>query len=387
MVNPIEVVMPTGVLTITTKPGKYSLPTLVDFAARANAKRGFLFVSKVLGKHWPAKPSAMRDVHESLASQIPPNLPGPVVFISMAETGIGLGQGVFEAYLDAEPSRHALFMHTTRYRVGDHQLIEFAEEHSHAPRQFLHMPADVTARAMLMQARSIILVDDESSTGNTFVNLAAACRSLNQDIAHVHLVTLTNFMGHEANAKLAKRFGLPVTYSALLDGAFSFTPGQLQPNTASAQRYDPAADRGASDRFGRLGMTRPLSVPQQFVDQVVQQIGHGERVLVLGTGEFMHSAFLLGHKLELRDIDVVVQSSTRSPILEWGAIANAITFQDNYGEGIPNFLYNVRPGQYDHVFICHETAPNEALLDLATQLNGHLFHFRSENLVEEIPVR
>jgi hypothetical protein len=294
---------------------------------------------------------------------------------------------VFEAYLRADPSRRALFMHTTRYRVGAHALIEFAEEHSHAPRQFLHMPADASTRAMLMQARSIILVDDESSTGNTFVNLASACRSLNADIAHVHLVTLTNFMGHEANARLASRFELPVTHGALLEGTFSFMPGQLQPSSVPAQRYDPAADRGASDRYGRLGMSRPLSVPERFVDQVAQTVRPGERILMLGTGEFMHAAFLLGHELELRGMDVVVQSSTRSPILEWGAIANAITFQDNYGEGIPNFVYNVRPGQYDHVFICHETAPNEALRDLATRLNGRLFHFRSEDLVEEIPVR
>ena len=41
-----------------------------------------------------------------------------VLFIAMAETAVGLGQGVFEAWLRANPGREALFLHTTRYRVG-----------------------------------------------------------------------------------------------------------------------------------------------------------------------------------------------------------------------------------------------------------------------------
>ena len=87
---------------------------------------------------------------------------------------------------------------------------------------------------------------------------------------------------------------------------------------------------------------------------------------------------------------MVVQSTTRSPILTWGAVAAAMTFPDNYGEGVANFLYNVRRGQYDHVFICHETAPNAALCQLAGELDARLFHFLTETHIEEvseIPVR
>ncbi|UUZ56586.1 TRSP domain-containing protein [Massilia sp. H-1] len=82
----------------------------------------------------------------------------------------------------------------------------------------------------------------------------------------------------------------------------------------------------------------------------------------------MHAAYLLGSALEERGITVAVQSTTRSPILKWGAVSAALAFPDNYGEGVTNFLYNVTPGQYDHVFICHETAPNEALYQLARRI-------------------
>lgn len=101
----------------------------------------------------------------------------------------------------------------------------------------------------------------------------------------------------------------------------------------------------------------------------------------------MHMAFLLGRGLQAHGVDVMVQSSTRSPILQWGAVSHTLCFPDNYGEGIANFLYNVSPGQYDHVFICHETPPNAALHQLAQAVGGRLFHFLSEHHIEEIFVR
>jgi hypothetical protein len=108
---------------------------------------------------------------------------------------------------------------------------------------------------------------------------------------------------------------------------------------------------------------------------------------VLGTGEFMHPSTLLGAALERLGVDVVVQSTTRSPILTWGAIGHALGLPDNYGEGIPNFIYNVAPGQYDHVLVCHETPAGEALPGFARLLNARLFHYHAEDDVEEVPVR
>jgi hypothetical protein len=371
----------TGELELTVTTSDYPVDDLLGFAARANAKRGFLFLSKVLGKHWPATPARMRAIHEHLAAGVP-QAAGPVVFIAMAETAIGLGQGVFEAWLRAHPGREALFIHSTRYRVGDGDLIEFEEAHSHAPRQFLHLPPPGPARELLTRAATLVLVDDEASTGNTFLNLTHACRRINPHIARVHLAAITNFMGAEATAGLSARFGLPVSLGAPLSGTYRFTPGQLADGGAPAQRFDASADRGASTRFGRLGLTRALALPAD----VAPDVRPGQSVLVLGTGEFMHCANLLGRALEQRGVQVAVQSTTRSPILTWGAVGSALSFPDNYGEGIANYLYNVRRGQYDQVLICHETAPNAALHQLARELDGRLFHFLSESEIEEVPV-
>jgi len=379
----LQVQLPTGELTLTVHDSQFALDSLLGFAARANAKRGFLFLSKVLGKHWPATPARMKQVHAGLAATVP-EMDGPVVFIAMAETAIGLGQGVFEAWLAANPGKQALFVHTTRYQVDGAPLIEFEEAHSHAPRQFLHLPPDEQARALLLGATSLVLVDDEASTGNTFLNLTNACRQLNPAIARVHLAAITNFMGAAASAALSARFGLPVTIGASLHGEYRFAPGQLETAAAPAQRFEAGADRGASGAFGRFGLHGALNVPDALVTRLAAAVQPGERVLVLGTGEFMHAPLVLGAQLEARGLDVVVQSTTRSPILTWGAVSHALTFPDNYGEGVANFIYNVAPGQYDHVFICHETPPNAALRELARALDGRLFHFISEKHVEEV---
>jgi len=378
--------LPTGLIEVTVDSGSFLIDELIGFAARANSKRGFLFLSKVLGKHWPVAPKLMHQIHVNLASQVPDNLPEPIVFIAMAETAIGLGQGVFEAYKKAHPERSAMFLHTTRYQVCGSSIIEFEEAHSHAPRQFLHLPKEQTLQDIFLATRSLVLVDDEASTGNTFLNLTAACRVLNPGIEGVHLSTITNFMSKELIDTLSQRFGVNVTIGNALSGEYQFTAGEFTVEPVAAQLFQANADRGASEMFGRIGVSHSLTLPDDLVRRLVGSILIGERTLILGTGEFMHMAFLLGLELEKHGIDVVVQSTTRSPILLWGAVGHALKFSDNYGEGVSNFLYNVEPGQYKHVFICHETPPNSALNDLANLLGGRLLHFSSENQVEEISI-
>ncbi|EBW1656339.1 adenine/guanine phosphoribosyltransferase, partial [Salmonella enterica subsp. enterica serovar Typhimurium] len=48
------------------------------------------------------------------------------------------------------------------------------------------------------------------------------------------------------------------------------------------------------------------------------------------------------------------------PISTNFAIQSAITFTDNYGLGIPNFVYNVAHQQFDRILLCCET-PTESI--------------------------
>ena len=383
----LEAELPHGSLKVFIEHSELPPSSLFDLAARNNPKRAFLFLSHVLGKHLPVTPSVMADIHGRLARHVP-DLPEPVVFIGMAETATSLGQGVFEAWNRIHPDKEAIFLHTTRYLVPGADPVVFEEAHSHAPLQWLHLPEGTALRESFRQARSLVLVDDEISTGNTFVNLARACQANAPEISHIHLSAITDFTGRTRSVLLAEQFDAILSIGSLLSGRWYFEPnGSVQALPATAQSHAWITPVIEDHGFGRLGRNSRLSLPQHCVEAIGSQIHPNDRVLVLGTGEFMHPAFVLARDLyDVTGVVVQMHATTRSPILSWGPIKNAITFSDNYGEGVPNFLYNSSAGQYDHVFICHETGPTTGLVMLARQLGARLLYFRSELEIEENPV-
>ncbi|TLG94123.1 hypothetical protein FEM54_00820, partial [Pseudomonas edaphica] len=119
--------------------------------------------------------------------------------------------------------------------------------------------------------------------------------------------------------------------------------------------------------WGRLGVRHVEGTLALAV-----QVTPGERVLVVGTGEFVWRPFLLAERLEKMGADVHFSSTSRSPIALGHEIEHALSFADNYGLGIPNFLYNVRPGQFERVLICSETAVEAVSQSLITALNAEV---------------
>ncbi|MFC6592767.1 phosphoribosyltransferase domain-containing protein [Deinococcus lacus] len=105
-----EVRLPSGTLTLTLEDSAWPLHELLDYAVRRNPKRGFLFVSRVLGKHIPTAPHRAAETHRRLAAALPP-LTRPH-FIGLAETATALGEGVFREWQAAHgghfPDDHAL---------------------------------------------------------------------------------------------------------------------------------------------------------------------------------------------------------------------------------------------------------------------------------------
>ena len=105
-------------------------------------------------------------------------------------------------------------------------LVEFKEEHSHATQQVLHLPQHPEHQALLRQARSLILVDDEASTGKTFANLLEALQAagLNQ-FEHIIAATLTDWSDGEA----AKRLGERASAVSLLAGRWEWQANDAPP--------------------------------------------------------------------------------------------------------------------------------------------------------------
>lgn len=339
--------LPGGTLRVETQ-SPLPLDTLFDIAARKNPKRAFLFVSKVLGRHIPVSPAVMRESYETLAAKIPRDLPGPVLFIGMAETAVGLAAGVFRAAREhiAEP----VFLTSTRHPVQGELLCEFKEDHSHATDHLIYMPADAALRHRALNARTLVLVDDEATTGRTFLNLLQALRDAGlQGLSRVITVTLTDWSGEAVQ----RHCPLPVESLSLVAGQWRWTPSPDAPVpvmpgvNVTAQG---AVTLCARQDWGRLGMDDSNC---RFAGDIMAEAG--ERILVLGSGEFIWPPFLLAERLEQQGAEVRFGSLTRSPISEGLAIASSLAFSDNYGLGIPNFVYNVAQQNVDRVIVCVET--------------------------------
>ncbi|MTW22912.1 phosphoribosyltransferase domain-containing protein [Allochromatium palmeri] len=366
-----RVVLDTGLLRVRVHNSDFALEDLCGFAARHNRKRGFLFLSKVLGKHWPVTPTRMREIHAHLAGQLDLG-DGPCLFIAMAETATGLGQGVFESRLEQRPETEALFIHSTRYRVDGRTALDFQEAHCHAPDQLLYAPIRPELRARFESARELVLIDDEISTGNTLCNLVESYRRLNPNIERVHFVAITQFGGADSAARFSERLGLPVACVAALHGEFAFEPAEswftdAPPPAVGDNRRAP---HQLAEDLGRFGIDRPIRIPPADLERLTEGLAPDDSILVLGTGEFMHLAFRVGLGLESLGFRVAVQATSRSPILVGADVGSRRIFADNYGEGILNYLYNVDPEDYARIIVCHET-PRAGLDDLLQNLGPH----------------
>ena len=355
--------LPTGALTIEVENSDLDLDQLCDFAARRNPKRGFLFVSKVLGKHIPISPSIMRDCYRRLAQKIPRDLPGPVVFIGMAETATALGHGVYEEYVKRTSRQDLVFIHTTRYELEQEKALNFAEEHSHATDHFLYLPEDREAQRLFKNARSLVLLDDEASTGKTFINLTKAfCAQVANQLEQLVTVVITDWRGQtlvqERHDSLYAEEGINTSSVALLTGRYSF---DADPDLKNVVLPKASGDGDLKDHlfqtnFGRLGLRDPGAL-HRIVQLRNIKLAPGERCLVLGLGEFSYLPFLVAERIEHYNphATVAVQSTTRSPIMLGGAITKSLSFLDHCEEEIDNFLHNGSKEDFDRVLICTET--------------------------------
>jgi hypothetical protein len=367
--------LPSGRLNLRVEPGSRDWSELLDLAVRQNPKRGFLFVSKVLGKHIPVSPRIVRETHTALAAGLPNDLRENTLFIGLAETATALGQGVFEAYRERtsqrdsghqNPSRDELhFRHTTRYKIhGQTGDLIFQEPHSHATEHRLYNIRDLEA------VRDVVLIDDEISTGTTLLNLSAALKSEWPALERVILVCLTDWsLGSNQDQSRFAELGLRVERVSLLRGAFDF---QTNPdwNISSIPNVLPNPNNAGetlpmrSARNGASGFDEKLLA--ENVNHSVSSLPEHARVLVLGMGEYQYAPFKFAQSLEEKrgDLEVKFSATTRSPIEPGLAILHKLEFIDHCGDGIPNYLYNVDPKDFEAILVCFEgeCRPHESLL-------------------------
>lgn len=344
----------------------WPLDDLLEFAERINPKRAFLFVSKVLGKHIPVAPSLMQRSYVDLTALIPKNLPYPISVIGMAETAVGLGAGVYRE-LKKDYAENALFLTTTRHPISDLPTLGlFLEEHSHAQDQFILSSHDQRKHQHILNSKTLVLVDDEISTGRTFKNLIISLQKsgLGQ-VERIILVTLVNWAEqHLADLDV----GIPIEVVSLLHGDW-----QWESNNQVVQIDMP--DVSSTEQQAQKIITpHDWGREPSFLDcrawEHVKMNHVGEKILVLGSGEFSWIPFLIAEKLEQQGAEVYFSSTTRSPIMQGHAIQSICSFKDNYGLNINNFAYNVTHQNFDRVLLVIETTQNSVDPSLFEQIQN-----------------
>ena len=396
--NSTVITLPRGELKLTyqinalakkTDEQPYQLVDLLDFAQRINPKRAFLFVSKVLGRHIPVAPSVMRSAFTDLANLVPDNLPEPVLVVGMAETAVGLSAGVHQALQTRYPN--ALLLNSTRHAQHDKSssntlLTTFSEDHSHASQHLIYQSSDADIQARLLASKTLIMVDDEASTGNTCINVVSALRDTGlTHLEQVHLTTLVDWSLEqtELEDRISKKLpNIDFYRHHLLSGAWQWTDAPnpepiIMPSVdTTAAGSQPILSTGHWGRFPTLDSTDGFAdYLKQFKkafalfnnsDNSNQQATFDlnnlpKKILILGSNEFVWLPFLLAEWLEQNtnanyaQHDIKFSALTRSPIALGGAITTMLSFTDNYGLGMTNFVYNVEPSAWDLIVLCVET--------------------------------
>lgn len=405
--------------------GDGELRELLGLALRRNPKRAHLLVSNVLGKHVPQRPSVVYGAGVELGHRVRELLGEDgarhAVVLGYAETATGLGHAV------ADGLGQAPYLHSTRRPVeGVARAGGFEESHSHATSHLL-LPEDpdlLAAERGGDTGATLVLVDDEFSTGNTVLN---TIRSLHERYPRkryviVALVDMRSPADRGRLAEFADEIGARVDLVARNTGTVRLPEGVLEKGQALVAEQE-AAQAAAQPRVGwpgekpeplcslprphtRIDLQWPAGVPDggrhgftpahrallepalpAMADRIAAALGeHPRKVLVLGFEELMYAPLRLGTALEERTgAEIRYSTTTRSPVLAVDdpgyAIRTRLVFpaHDDPADGPGDrYAYNVAGGDFDAVvLVVDSTADTHALhgpRGLMRQLTPHTAH-------------
>lgn len=364
-------------------PSPYTGRDLVRVASRLrNAKRGYLLVDPLQGKHMPADPAVALGLGRYLGAAVRAAFPGARTVIGFSETATAIGRCVA-----GELAEGAFFVQTTREPdVEGSRWILFEEEHSHASEQ--RLCADELEKA-IRDPGEIVLVDDELSTGRTVLNLARALLGEFPALVDRKLVaaSLINRLDEDQVAALDE-VGISCVclvhrsqqdYSAVAEMYDTTDPESAERPAAPTDAPDRTVDAALpfqDPRVGHVcvGMRREVKALATHVKAALGR--RKQRLLVLGTEEFMHVPMLLAQELQARWCAERVQfhATTRSPI---GVCAdpnypiwNGYSMPSMYGDRV-SYIYDMEPADAAVVCTDSRSIPEGALRAVCRVLRAY----------------
>ncbi|MFT7211397.1 MAG: hypothetical protein ACI9XK_001640 [Granulosicoccus sp.] len=367
-----------GALTLMTSSAQGQ--DIFRIAERINPKRAFLFVSTILGRHIPVDPVEHRAALSKMAEGVSAHLlKGPVFVMGFAETAVGVGAGVFDSLRLANPEHDMGYLTTTRFSAtGSQDWFTIEESHSHAVDHVILVPQSGVMRHG--PDATLVLVDDETTTGKTFSELASGLCAKSLQFGRVVLVTLTDWSDGCAEEAVSGIFeGADVCSVSLQKGSWTWTP---KLNRAPAvlpgaiEAYLPPWMPDVEQVFAAPRVGIDSSVERQTGEGILADLeglglrtpGPEDKVLVVGAGEHVWQPMLAAEALCERGVYTRFITTTRSPILQGKTIRHKVSFPDHYGHGFWMYMHNVVPSEWDRILFFTETGVEGLSADLVAWL-------------------
>lgn len=346
-----------------TESVKYTEQELAAVAKRENnKKRSYLVVNRLQGKHVPVSPGKALRMFGSLAELLLEEYRGErLLLIGFAETATAVGAAVAEKL-------GALYIQTTREQIRDVEYFYFSEQHSHATEQKL--VKDDLDRVMERVDR-IIFIEDEITTGNTIRNIIELLKKAYPGCAGFSAASLLNGMAKTYQEEYAKS-GIRLHWLLRTchdsyeeraadcrgDGICHGCDSSLPAVVPEEYRISGCRDaRRLTD--GTLYKAACMQMGREAVERL--QPVRGERILVIGTEEFMYPALVLASMLEEKTGWVRCHSTTRSPILvsseAWYPLHERYELRSLYDRQRTTFLYDL--SAYDRVCMVTDAGEEE----------------------------
>lgn len=349
----------------------YSETNLVRIARRENNnKRSYLVLNTLQGKHLPAPPREALRLFAALADLVKAGVAGErVLVVGFAETATAIG-----AAIAAELG--CAYIQTTRESVEGRNYLYFTEAHSHATEQKLDK-GDIAR--VLPNIDCIVFAEDELTTGNTILDLVGVLEHVGTKQVRFAAACLISGLPHEARMVFEAR---GIALHALLSVDHSGYPAQALACQEDGLYHGVIPPLEGQEELcasypGRLDARRLISgsAYQGACEGLWQRVrgnlclSHGERILVLGTEEFMYPGLLIAAKMEACGASVRFHATTRSPMLVSAQAADPLhiryELKSLYDSERRTFLYEL--AAYDRVLVVTD-APAQQTEGLCTLL-------------------
>lgn len=335
----------------------YTEKQLVRVARRENnKKRAYLVVNRLQGKHVPASPAQILQMFGCLAEMLEKIYQKEkLLIVGFAETATAVGAALAARF-------DTWYIQTTRENIQGARYLYFSESHSHAAEQRL---VSNELDGIMDRIDRVLFVEDEITTGNTILHIIEQMQRTYGKQICFSAASLVNGMDTEDRERF-ERQDIPVHYLIKTDH---------RGYTEIAERYrgdgryltcdirKPEITPVCVKAFGRVDARRLVCGQQyekacealweQTAVELMDAAKEKQKILVLGTEEFMYPALYAAHKIESLGHFVRFHATTRSPIAvsreETYPLHNRYELVSLYERERKTYLYDI--GAYDRVLI------------------------------------